>query len=369
MKLICYGINNRPHVSKLQERFINSVKKTDSISFWQEMHRSDLCPAFLGKNWSGFIFESDKGENFLMLLDCDDGGWQTPDNLKLNFKNLREVLLKYRIKDIIVFKLQLLERSERTKFLPIDCDNVFPVGLMTNDPENFSLKASSLIKKYENTPRDIDVFFAGGRVFDENVEKNYNSKMSKWPKDQPRDMWFSLVRQRGYGKLLEIKDRRNDLNIVCEDYRINNQERYFDLVMRSKICLGFPGIGKASRKFHEFLMLGKCAMSLKQQLSFWNPVEDVHYLSLGYDYSFSGLEVKIDDALSGNLSISDIEKNCLAISGKINHSHAIQYITSKINNHFSDSHQRSKMISQILDVDIDKRWERIKADSVDVAQR
>jgi len=360
VKITDFGVNSRPHIIGLQEEFIKCFSAPSPI---EAGLRDDLCPDSLGKNWSGIVLNSGV-DNILMLLDCDDGGWQTPDNFKLDLRKLRDVTIKYKISDLIIFKLQLLEESERTSYIPALGENIFPIGLMTH-PSFFEF-SDRLIKTYSERriEKDIDVFFAGGRIFDENVEKNYHSKMSKWPKDQPEDRWFSLVRQRGYSKLLEIKEKRRDLNIVCEDYRVDDQARYFDLVMRSKICLGFPGIGKGSRKFHEFLILGKCALSLRQQLNCWNISENIHYLSLGDDYSFDTLEEVIVSALSDKSTISQIEKNCVDISKNLTYEYAVEYMIKSLNDsHFRKNSQ--EVIDRILDQSIQKEWEKLKQISME----
>jgi len=359
VKITNFGVNSRPHVIGLQDEFIKSFPAPSPI---EAGLRDDLCPDNLGKNWSGIVLNSGV-DNLLMLLDCDDGGWQTPDNFKLDLKKLRDVIIKYKISDLTIFKLQLLEESERTSYIPDLGENIFPIGLMTH--QSFYEFSDRLIKVYseERIEKDIDVFFAGGRIFDENIEKNYHNKMKTWPKDQPRDRWFSLVRQRGYNKLLEIKEKRRDLNIVCEDYGLDQVE-YLDLVMRSKICVGFPGIGKGSRKFHEFLVLGKCALSLRQQLNCWNISENIHYLSLGDDYNFDTLEEVIVSSLSDKSIISQIEKNCVDISKNLTYKHAVEYMIKSLNaSHLRKNSQ--EVIDRILDQSIQKEWEKLKQISIE----
>ena len=134
--------------------------------------------------------------------------------------------------------------------------------------------------------------------------------------------------------------------------------------MRSKICLGLPGIGKGSRKFHEFLILGKCALSLRQQLNCWNISENIHYLSLGDDYSFDTLEEVIVSALSDKSTISQIEKNCVDISKNLTYEYVVEYMRKSLNDsHFRKNSQ--EVIDRILDQSIQKEWEKLKQISLE----
>ena len=352
MKITSFGVNSRPHVVGLQDEFIKSFSAPAPI---ESGFREDLCPDSLGKNWSGIVF-SEAGDNLLMLLDCDDGGWQTPDNFKLDLAKLRDVIIRYKITSLAIFKLQLLEESERTSYIPYLGKNIFPIGLITNN--NFFDFADRVRKTYDNIEKDIDAIFVGGRLFDENVSNNFESKMLRWPKDQPEDRWFSLVRQRGYRALLDLKEKRKDLNIKCVDYSLDQAE-YYDLIMRSKICIALPGIGKGSRKFHEFLILGKCALSLRQQLNCWNISENIHYLSLGDDYSFSTLEEIIVSSIEDEDTVKQIEKNCADIGDNLTYEHVVKYMKKSL----VDAHLRKnskEVISRILDQSIQKEWKKMK---------
>ncbi len=272
-KIIRYGIDDRDHLVHFHNKFYAQY----APNAIQDVH---MTPQILGKNWSCFLYERDE-KHFLCFFDGDDGSGGTPSDCKLVWSRFQNLINHYQIHDYAIFKIQHTPYSEHREFYPFKYD-VYPLALMTNDPSRVFKLADEMKPKKQ----DIDVLFVGGKVHDHN-------KPYCWPKHRNTNQHWPTNRKIGYGKLLDIKERRKELNIVAIDHLLQHGD-YYDLVNRSKICLDFPGIGVSSRKFYEFLVLGKCVLALQQNNCCWPLEQNKHYWSLGEDFNYDLLEARID---------------------------------------------------------------------------
>lgn len=280
-KITRFGVDNRDHLQGFLEKFYRNEESAE--------RDNEMTPEHLGKNWSCFLYERD-GKRFLCFFDGDDGSGGTPSDCKLNWTRFQSLIDKHQVSDYLVFKIQHDPVPSRRCFYPFKTD-VYPLALMTNDPERVFRVADELPK----VEQDIDVSFVGGRVHERN-------KPYCWPKLRNTNEHWPTNRLIGYEKLLDIKKRRTDLNIVAVDGLLP-PDQFYDVVNRSKVCLDLPGIGLSSRKFYEFLTLGKCALALPQNNCCWPLKEWEHYAPLynnqtGHpDYGYEQLEGKIDQLL------------------------------------------------------------------------
>ena len=287
-----YGIHSRGQIRALQDLLLK--KNTVQSSKFDPL----LSTESLGKNFSGYIFEKDS-KKLLVLIDTDDGSGGTPSDCKIVWPKFGEAVLKYRPDDYIIFKQNVSLDPECNQFYPFK-EDVYPIGVFSSSID----KVLRMREKFQGIEKDIDVFYAGGLS---TVHKPW-----VWPKNRDPKMHWSSAGARGYMKLKEIKDRRKDLNIQAFDGDIP-QEKFFEMIMRSKICMDFPVIGKTGIKFHEFLLLGSCVLSLTQQLTPWPCEENVHYFSLGDDYDFATMEEKIDFLLAHPEKRKEITSSVLSI--------------------------------------------------------
>lgn len=278
-KITHYGTDTRDHLVNFQNKFYRTY--CDASSNKDER----MCPSAMGRNWSAFVYNR-QSRNYLCMFDGDDGSGATPADCKIAWNNFQEQLLdKYNISDYLVFKIQHASLSQHRTFYPFKTD-VYPLGLMTNDPTKIFARADALPR----VTQDIDVLFVGGKVHDRN-------KPYCWSKTLNTNQHWPTNRRIGYAKLQEIQSRRSDINMVTVD-GLMDANQFYDHVNRSKICVDFPGIGVLSRKFYEFTVLGKCMLALKQHNVPWQMEENVHYCSLGADYDYNDLESKIDMLLA-----------------------------------------------------------------------
>jgi hypothetical protein len=291
------GFCGRSCISVFQNRFYSRYARNSQVDV-------DLCDSQFGKSLSSFVY-SHNSENTLFVFDGDDGSGGTATDCKISWPNYDKVVKKHDISEVVFLKLQCAREPEYHQFFPFR--HAIPLGLMTDDPE----KTMEYWQSISNYEKDIDVLFVGGKVHDRNT-------VYCWPPHRSLDAWWPGVRRDGYEKLLAIKESRSDLNIVCTDSTLAPSE-YYSLVKRSKICLDLPGTARASRKFYEFLMFGKCALSLPQQDSILEWKEDYHYSSLGWDFKFERLEEKIDELLSQPSKIEFFESNAKDLSRFMSH--------------------------------------------------
>lgn len=307
-----YGLDNRDHL-------VYFLKK--HYARWSPNASQDarMTPETYGKNWSSYVYERDS-KRYLVLFDGDDGSGGTSSDCKLNWWKFRDVLEAHKIDDYLVFKIQYAPISDQRQFYPFKLD-VYPLALMTNDPPKFFGIADSLPKKEQ----DIDVLFVGGRVHEHN-------RPFCWAKHRNLNQWWPGNRKIGYEKLIEIKERRKDLKIELFD-GLCKADQYYDLVNRTKICIDFPGIGLSSRKFYEFLAMGKCILALKQNISCWPLEENVHYASLGLDFDYVELEATIDSLLSDPDRRSKIGLAGRALRPQMTHESVSDYVVRTVDEH------------------------------------
>ena len=309
--ITCYGHNDRDHVQILQE----SLYRRNMMPGAQ--HDDRLSTRKLGRNWGGFIYES-SSKKLLVLIDTDDGSGGTPADCKISWSTFNDILRSHRPDDYIVLKSQVNVDPEYNQFYPFKND-VHSIGIFSNDPERvFSVKRS-----LPSVSKDIDVFFSGGRKFD-------HLNPYAWPKNRDPKKWWPGASVRGYKKLQEIKDRHPSINIQIFDGTLE-ASRFYELINRSKICIDLPGIGLSSRKFYEYMVLGKCVISLQQQHTPWECVPNVHYASLGYDLDFSHLEEKIVELHNNKQVVAEIESSVDKISSQLTLGSMIVRIENIIN--------------------------------------
>lgn len=308
-KIVRYGIDDRDHLVN----FLNNFYGKNAAGVVRD---HEMTPQTLGKNLSCFLYERE-GKNFLCLFDGDDGSGGTPSDCKMIWGKFQNLFNQHNISDYLCFKIQHAKLAEQKQFYPFKTD-VYPLALMTNNPQRIFSLADSLPK----VKQDIDVLFVGGKVHDHN-------KPYCWPKHRNTNQHWPTNRVIGYNKLLEIKSRRTDLNIVTVDGLLP-ADQYYDLVNRSKICLDFPGIGVSSRKFYEFLVLGKCIVALRQNNCCWPLEENLHYVSLGNDFEYSTLEKTIDNTLRSENNRRYIENNAANLRSKMTFEAVTSYVENTI---------------------------------------
>lgn len=306
-----YGFNDRDHIQLFQS--VLYKRNTQSGAKYDER----LSTRQLGRNWGGFVYESD-GKKLLVMTDTDDGSGGTPADCKISWATFNDVLRAHRPDDYIVLKSQINVDPEYNQFYPFKND-VYSIGIFSNDPE----KIFSVKRGLPQVTKDIDVFFSGGRKFD-------HLNPYAWPKNRDPKMWWPGASVRGYKKLQEIKDRHPHINIQIFD-GILDASKFYGLINRSKICIDLPGIGLSSRKFYEYMVLGKCVVALQQQHTPWECVPDVHYASLGYDLDFCRLEEKIIQLHENRQMVEEIESNVRNITSQLTLDSMIVRIENIIN--------------------------------------
>jgi len=308
-KITRYGIDDRDH-------FVHFLTKFYKKHAPEAVQDANMSSSTLNKNWSCFLYERD-GKNFLCFFDGDDGSGGTPFDIKLNWPRFQNLIDHYKVTDYMVLKIQHGSTSEQRVFYPFK-EDVYPLALMTNDPDRI-FKVADTLPKVE---QDIDVLFVGGKVHDHN-------KPYCWPKSRNTNQHWPTNRRIGYAKLLEIKERRKDLNIVTYDGLMPPDE-YYSVINRTKVCLDFPGIGVSSRKFYEFLVLGKCILALPQNNCCWPLKEWEHYASLGPDYEYETLEARIDHLLDHPAIRTDLGKRAAALRPLMSHEAVGEYAAKTV---------------------------------------
>lgn len=321
--ILRYGLDDRDHLVHFLNGFYRRNAKDEIVD-------DKFTPQVLGKNWSGFLYER-RGKNFLVLFDGDDGSGCTPADCKLVWPRFQNLLTHYEVQDYLVFKIQHTPNPEHREFYPFKQD-VYPLALMTNFPK----KIYKLADELKPVTQDIDVLFVGGKVHDHNYPYC-------WPKHRNTNQHWPTNRRLGYAKLLEIKERRKDLNIVTVD-GLMAPEQYYAHVNRTKVCVDFPGIGVSSRKFYEFMVLGKCVVALQQHNTCWPLREDEHYISLGRDYNYENLEARIDFVLKNNEVRQNVEMAARSLRPLMTHEAVADYVERTVDEHidawFAGSLQR-----------------------------
>lgn len=299
MNITHYGLNDRDHILVYQKCLLErNIGKNSS-------HDPLMSTRSLGKNLSAFIVKREDGVKLLVILDADDGSGGTPADCKITWSILREIQLKYVPHDMMILKSQVNRNPEYNQFYPFK-EDVYPIGIFSNDPHEV-FRRREVYKKVEQ--EDIDVFFAGGR-------KHSKVRPYTWPKNRDIKKWWPGVAYRGYEKLLNLRNKRQDIKFALFDESLP-ADQFYSLMRRSKICVDLPGIGLSSRKFYEYLVFGKCVLSLRQQYTSWDCEENVHYCSMEEELDFDSLEEKIDFLLSNSQFRNTIEKNVANISAQL----------------------------------------------------
>lgn len=310
--ILRYGIDQRDHLVYFQNRFYATNAKDEIVD-------PRLTPQNLGSNLSGYVYER-RGKNFLVLFDGDDGSGGTMSDCKMQWPKFQTLLEQNEICDYLVFKINHAKRSEHREFYPFKTD-VYPFALMTN----FPMKIFKIADEVKPVEKDIDVLFVGGKVHDHN-------RPYCWPKHRDTNQHWPTNRKIGYAKLLEIKEKRPDLNIVAIDGLLP-PDQYYSTVNRTKICLDLPGIAVSSRKFYEFLVLGKCVVALEQNNCCWPLEENIHYVSLGRDYNYTSLESKIDRLLKDPETMDEVGRTAATLRPYMSHEAVGEYITKTVDEH------------------------------------
>jgi hypothetical protein len=310
--ILRYGIDQRDHLV----HFLNCFYAKNANG---EVVDNQLTPGHLGSNLSGFVYER-RGKNFLVIFDGDDGSGITMADCKINWPRFQQLLERNNIQDYLVFKISHAKHSEHREFYPFKTD-VYPFALMTNFPK----KIFKIADEMKPVTKDIDVLFVGGKVHDRNYPYC-------WPKHRDMNQHWPTNRKIGYAKLLEIKELRKDLNIVAIDGLLP-ADQYYSMVNRTKICLDFPGISVSSRKFYEFMILGKCVVALEQNNCCWPLVENEHYVSLGQDYDYKTLESTIDRLLKDPSIIDNIGQKAASLRPLMSHEAVGEYVEQTVDAH------------------------------------
>jgi hypothetical protein len=306
-----FGKNSRDHISIFQQLLLKNNASKNAI-YDQRMSTEKL-----GRNFSAFIYEKND-KKLLVLLDVDDGSGGTPSDCKIVWSTLFEIQQHYKPHDMIILKSQVNRNAEYNQFYPFK-DDVYPIGIFSNDPHKVLL----MKEKYPETEKDIDVFYAGGY-------KHIKNRPYCWPKNRNIKRWWSGSSVKGYEKLLEIKNKRPDIKFALFDESLP-AEQFYNLTRRSKICIDLPGVGLSSRKFYEFMVFGKCVLSLRQQYTPWPCEENIHYCSMEEDLDYDSLEEKIDFLLTNKDKILEIESNVKSIKSYLTLEYMIERVESIIN--------------------------------------
>ncbi len=310
--ILRYGIDSRDHLVHFLNLFYSKNAKNEIVD-------SKLTPQNLGKNLSGFVYER-RGKNFLVLFDGDDGSGGTMADCKMQWPHFQNIIDQNQICDYLIFKVSHAKRPEHREFYPFKTD-VYPFALMTNFPK----KIFKIADEMKPVAKDIDVLFVGGKVHDHNFPYC-------WPKHRNTNQHWPTNRKIGYAKLLEIKQKRSDLNIVAVDQLLPS-DQYYSTINRAKICLDFPGISVSSRKFYEFMVFGKCVVALEQYNCCWPLKENEHYISLGQDYNYVTLESTIDRLLNNPDGIEEVGKMAASLRPHMSHEAVMDYIERTIDAH------------------------------------
>lgn len=306
-----FGKNSRDHISIFQQLLLKNNASKNAI-YDQRMSTEKL-----GRNFSAFIYEKND-KKLLVLLDVDDGSGGTPSDCKIVWSTLFEIQQHYKPHDMIILKSQVNRNPEYNQFYPFK-DDVYPIGIFSNDPHKVLL----MKEKYPETEKDIDVFYAGGY-------KHIKNRPYCWPKNRNIKRWWSGSSVKGYEKLLEIKNKRPDIKFALFDESLP-ADQFYNLTRRSKICIDLPGVGLSSRKFYEFMVFGKCVLSLRQQYTPWPCEENIHYCSMEEDLDYDSLEEKIDFLLTNKDKILEIESNVKSIKSYLTLEYMIERVESIMN--------------------------------------
>jgi len=315
-----FGLNDRDHIQEFQHRLLERNVGPDSV------HDKSLSTESIGRNLSAFVWQED-GKRLLVILDVDDGSGGTPADCKIVWPSYNNILHRYRPHDVMVLKSQVHPVDEYNQFYPFK-EDVLPIGVFSNKIKDvFSMR-----EKFAPVTKDIDVFFAGGL-------KHSKNRPYAWPKNRDIKRWWSGASVRGYDKLLEIRENRRDIKFELFDESVSPDD-FYNLVRRSKICIDLPGVGLSSRKFYEFMVFGKCVLSLRQQLTPWECQENVHYRSMGEDLDFETLESEIDNLLRSDESRIAIEENVRSIETQLTLEHMITRAERSIREKAKNATQR-----------------------------
>lgn len=302
-----FGLNTREQIQNFQEMLLKSNITQKSVL------DKKMSNDFLGRNFSCFVYEKND-KKLLVLIDTDDGSGGTPSDCKIVWPTFNEILTTYKPHDYLILKQQVNRDPDCNQFYPFKTD-VHSIGMFATNPAKIFNISTHL--KNKNLEKDIDVFFAGGLSLQ-------HCRPYAWPKNRDIKTWWVGTGIRGYSKIKEIKEKRKDLNIQIFDGDLP-QDKFFEMIHRSKICLDFPCVGKSSMKFYEYMVFESCVLSLKQQETPWSCVEDVHYSSMGDDYDFSCMENKIDFLLNNPNVRKNIENNVASIKNEL----TLEFIVKK----------------------------------------
>ena len=258
MNILEYTLSNRQLLKDFENHFYNLFLNKNN----KRSNRN------IGKNFSFVVLEKEN-KKILVLFDIDDGTGITPckngkldGDCKLNFNEFEKLKKDHNIDKFIIFKAQLQLDDHRNHYYPFK-KNIYPLGYFCNNYD-MTNKIS-----FENIEKDIDVIWLG--------TVNLNATPWNWPENQNIDLWPSGWRIKGYKKLLQIKEKRKDLKIVCSNQKLPTN-KYLNLISRSKICLELPGCGWFTRRFVENICLEKCILSMSQnQILPFKIKENYHY--------------------------------------------------------------------------------------------
>jgi hypothetical protein len=323
--ILYYGLDDRDHVINFYKKFYHRYNKPTT------QFSNELSKEYLGKNFSGFIYKHNNNK-ILVLFDSDDGCGGTALDCKIIKHNLINIYRKYDIHAHLIFKCHHTSLPHFREFYGFKT-NVFPFGLMTNNPQNIHNLFDSLPK----IEQDIDVLFLGGK-FSEHI------KPLMWPEHRNINQWYVGCRTKGYNKLLEIKEKNKNYNMVVMEQKVDHKT-FCNLLQRAKIYIDLPNIGLSSRAFFEGIVMEKCILALKQHNAPWPLNEWEHYASLGEDYDFDTMEKKITYLLNNPNVIKEIEENTKKIKPCLNHDWLSEYVINTIVEFNNNNYKSNNPIS------------------------
>jgi hypothetical protein len=212
--------------------------------------------------------------------------------------------------------------------------NVFPLGLLTNNPQNIH----NISNNSPKVSQDIDVLCVGSGI-------RRDIKPIIWPEHRNINEWYPGHRVKIHEKIQSFKDKNlQKYNVVLLNERVDMKE-FFNLLNRTKIYIEIPGMGLSTRSFCEALIMEKCILALKQHNAPWPLNEWEHYASLGEDYEFDIMEEKITYLLNNPNVIKEIEENTKKIKPYLNHDWLSEYVMNTIAEFNNNNYKSNNPIS------------------------
>lgn len=232
--ILYFGLDERDYVKYFYRHFYYKYISS-TTKFNNELSKENI-----GSGFSGFIYKHNNNK-ILVLFDSDDGCGGTSVDCKIIKHNLINLYKKYDIYTHLIFKCQHTSLPHFRQFYGFKT-NVFPLGLLTNNPQNVHDISNNLPKILQ----DIDVLCVGSGI-------RRDIKPIIWPEHRNINEWYPGHRVKIHEKVQLFKNKElKNYNIVLLNERVDVQE-FFKLLNRTKIYIEIPGMGLSTRSFCEAL--------------------------------------------------------------------------------------------------------------------